>query len=167
MLGAVLGGMIWILFFVVVGIGFFGLFNPGMWGVLEILFTWVQVPVVGVAVVSLYEDGIPGGVGELKSALEWVSTQDPDEEVNYQEMPANTMLVGLELAAATLASVGLIFSAFFSMGIAVTTVGAFGMALYDPTQITFLGISPPEAFALFLAGGILWQIALFLEALET
>lgn len=164
MFGAILGVLVWILFFLTVGIGFFALFDPGLFGVLELLFTWFQVPVVAVALLTIYESGIPGGVGELKSALNWIGSQNPDEPIDYQQLPANTVVMGLELAAVTLASVGLLLSVFFSMMLSVGVVGAFGRALFDPSELAFGGIAASEAFALFLAGAVLWQVAMFVEA---
>jgi len=164
MFGAILGALVWILFFLTVGIGFFALFDPGLFGVLELLFTWSQVPVVAVAVLTLYESGVPGGVGELKSALRWIQSQNPEEPIDYQQLPANTLVVGLELAAVTLAGVGLLLSIFFSLMLSVGVVGAFGRALFEPSELAFGGIAASEAFALFLAGAILWQVAMFLQA---
>lgn len=164
MLGAILGGMIWVLFFVVLGIGFFGLFDPSLFGVLELIFTWVQPIVVAITLLSLYEGGIPGGVGELRSGIAWVRSHEPDEQLDYDAMPANTILIALELAAVTLSTVGLVLSAFFSMATTVTVVAAFGRALFEPSEIAFAGITASESFSLFLAGAILWQIAMFVEA---
>lgn len=164
MFGALLGVMAWILLFVVVGLGFFALFDPGVATLLELVVTLVQPPVVAVALLALYEGGIPGGIGELKDAVEWVQSHDPDEEVDYQELPANTVLVGLELAAVTLAGVGLVTSVFFSIMTTVSVVGAFGRPLMGPGRLSAAGLSPSESFGLFLAGTILWQVAMFAEA---
>jgi len=164
MFGAILGVLVWILFFLTVGIGFFALFDPGLVGVLELLFTWAQVPVVAVALLTVYESGVPGGVGELKSALHWIRSQNPDEPIDYQQLPANTLVVGLELAAVTLGGVGFLLSTFFSLMLSMGVVGAFGRALFEPSKLAFAGITASEAFSLFLAGAILWQVAMFLEA---
>lgn len=163
MIGAALGLLIWLLGFAAAGIGFFSLFDEAMAALFDVFLTWTQVPVVGLAYLTLYREGIPSGAGELKSALAWFRENDPDD---VARAPFNSVLVALELGAVILVAVGLAMCTFFSMTITVATIGAFGRAVADPTTITFAGVEPSDAFAVFLSGGLLWQVAWIVEAFE-
>lgn len=164
MFGALLGGVVWILFFLVVGMRFFAIFDPEVVESITVLLTWVQVPVIAMALLTVYESGIPGGIGELRSVIDWIRTHDPDVDMDYTAMPGNAVLVGVELAAVTLSGVGLSLCTVFSVAISVAVVGAFGHGIIEPTDISIAGITPSGGFSLFLAGAVLWQLAMFVEA---
>lgn len=163
-LGALLGIAVWTLGFLAVALGFFGLFVPGLGVAFDVLFTWTQVPVVALVYATLYREGVPGGVGELKTALAWAG--DDEDEADLADAPFNAALVGLELGAAILVTVGLLFCTLFSMSIGVALLTTFGEALADPSGIAIANVEPSDAFLTFVAGGVLWQVALFAEGFE-
>lgn len=165
MLGVLLGIAVWILGFLGVGLGVLALSGGGLAGVFDAVFTWAQVPVVGLTYLVLHREGVPSGCGELKAALAWVG--DAEADGDPADAPFNSTLVALELGAGTLALVGLVLCTVFSISIVVAALGALGGEVTDPTTLSIAGARPSGAFATFLAGGLLWQVALFVEAFES
>lgn len=168
MLGAALGILVWILGFLAVAMGFFGLFAPEVGILFDFVFTWTQVPVVALVYLTLTREGVPGGAGELKRALAWLGDDDagPRGKEAFARAPFNAALVGLELGAVILVVVGLVLCTLFSISITVSTLGAFGRSVADPTTFAIANVEASDAFLTFVAGGICWQVALFAEGFE-
>lgn len=159
MLTVLVGISVWIFAIVVAGIGFLALSSPGMAALLETLLVWGQAPVIYLTISALVEEGIPGGLGELRDAVEWATTEGGD----IDDAPVNFVVVALELGAATLAVIGLVFSGVFSTVIAIGSVGTFGQGFNEPSTLSIGTLTASEAFLIFLTGAVLWQVAWLLE----
>ncbi len=164
MLGALLGITIWLLGILVVGFGGGAAFDPGFRDALALILTWSQPPVVALALATLSREGIPSGAAELRAAIGWL--RDAEPPFDFENPPVNPVLVALELAAVTIVSVGLVLCFLFSSLIVVATVGTAGESGVDPTGFRLVGIQASDAFAMFIAGCMLWQVAWILESLE-
>ncbi|PSQ15462.1 hypothetical protein BRD00_14305 [Halobacteriales archaeon QS_8_69_26] len=163
MLGVLLGIAVWLLSFLALGLGVLAALDPDLVVLFDVVLTWAQVPVVALTYVTLYREGLPGGASELRALLSWAGG-DGGEDVS--ETAFNPALAGLELGALLLASVGLALCTLFSISILVSGLTVVGGSVVDPTRITFATVAPSNAFATFLAGGVLWHVALFAEGFE-
>lgn len=159
-----LGVMVWLLGLLVLALGGGAMVDPGLGRALAIALTWLQPPVVAIALAALYREGIPSGAAELREAVGWLT--DVETPFDFDNPPVNPVLVALELAAATLVGIGLVMCFVFSSLIVVATIGTVGQSGVDPAAFRIAGVQASDAFALFIAGGMLWQGAWILESLE-
>lgn len=162
MLGVLLGIAVWLLGFLALGLGFLALLDGDLGVLFDLVLTWAQVPVVGLTYLTLQREGVPGGASELRELLAWAG----DDGGDLSEATFNPVLVAVELGALLLVTVGLAFCTLFSISIVVSALSVVGGSVVDPTRITFASVRPSNAFATFLAGGVLWQVALFVEGFE-